>query len=211
MQDYYNRRAREYEEIYSRDDPQRQFEQKQIENCLRELVQDKTVLEVACGTGYWTQKIATNAAKILAVDYGETVLRIAQAKSFPESVTFIQDDAYLLDKVTEKSEVGFANFWISHVPKARLNRFFSAFHSKLSEGATIFFADNVPVKGIGGDLIQEEGEVDTYKLRQLKDGSSHRVIKNYYSDEELFSLFKESGKCLKVERGACFWRIQYKR
>src|SRR6058998_1664693 len=68
LTDYYSRRAPEYEEIYHRSDPVRQAEQQIIANEVRRLVQDRRVLEIACGTGYWTQFAAETAAHVCGID-----------------------------------------------------------------------------------------------------------------------------------------------
>lgn len=53
---YYKDRAKEYEKKYSK--PERQEDLKSIATILQEIFADKQVLEIACGTGYWTEKIA---------------------------------------------------------------------------------------------------------------------------------------------------------
>jgi ubiquinone/menaquinone biosynthesis C-methylase UbiE len=50
---YYRDRANEYEQIYSK--PERQNDLKRIGSILHEEFFGKTVLEIACGTGYWTE------------------------------------------------------------------------------------------------------------------------------------------------------------
>ena len=42
----------------------------------------------------------------------------------------------------------------------------------------VFVADNVYVPGIGGELVRKSSSADTFKLRELGDGSKHEVLKN---------------------------------
>ncbi|HEX8547388.1 MAG TPA: class I SAM-dependent methyltransferase [Cytophagaceae bacterium] len=77
---YYKNRASEYEKIYSK--PERQEELLMIEKELEDIFQDKEVLEVACGTGYWTQKIASSASSIIATDINEAVIDVAKSKDY---------------------------------------------------------------------------------------------------------------------------------
>ena len=58
MYTYYGNRASEYEAVYNREDPVRQAEQKMLEQKLKEICNRRKVLEVACGTGYWTKYVA---------------------------------------------------------------------------------------------------------------------------------------------------------
>jgi ubiquinone/menaquinone biosynthesis C-methylase UbiE len=62
LQTYYSRRAREYELIYEK--PERQSDLAQLKRILRSLLASQTVLELACGTGYWTQVIAEKAKSV---------------------------------------------------------------------------------------------------------------------------------------------------
>ena len=59
LERYYSKRAAEYEQIY--DKPERQHELEWLRHRIPDALRDRTVLEVACGTGYWTQFIAREA------------------------------------------------------------------------------------------------------------------------------------------------------
>ena len=73
--EYYARRAAEYERIYAR--PERQDDLRTLRDRVARLLADHDVLEIACGTGYWTRVIAPRARSILATDVGAEVLEIA--------------------------------------------------------------------------------------------------------------------------------------
>ena len=96
---YYARRAAEYESIYQI--PERQGDLRQLESLAPEPFHGLDVLEIACGTGYWTQFIARSARRILAVDYSPEVLEIAQKKKTYGNcdVSFRESDAYALSNV----------------------------------------------------------------------------------------------------------------
>ena len=66
MEKYYSKRAAEYEQIYQK--PERQHELDWLRQRIPALLEGRTVLEVACGTGYWTQFIARAARKVHACD-----------------------------------------------------------------------------------------------------------------------------------------------
>ena len=65
--EYYTQRAPEYERIYHR--PERQPDLRKLEQLVTQAFGGLDVLEIACGTGYWTQHIAKRARSILATDY----------------------------------------------------------------------------------------------------------------------------------------------
>jgi len=94
---YYQNRAKEYDLVY--DKPERQNDLKQLHLYLKKVFENKKVLEIACGTGYWTQTIAESCHQILATDVNEEVLVIAKAKDYgPANIHFKQLDLWQLEK-----------------------------------------------------------------------------------------------------------------
>ncbi len=81
LQQYYSRRASEYEEIYQK--PERQQDLAKLKILLADLLRGHRVLELACGTGYWTEVIAVTAQSIVATDISEETLALAMRKAYP--------------------------------------------------------------------------------------------------------------------------------
>jgi demethylmenaquinone methyltransferase/2-methoxy-6-polyprenyl-1,4-benzoquinol methylase len=90
--DYYDKRALEYEGIYAK--PERQADLAALKNLLQATLAGHRVLELACGTGYWTSMIAETAECVLATDANQSVLQLAWEKKLPpDKVVFQQADA----------------------------------------------------------------------------------------------------------------------
>src|SRR6188508_1933915 len=142
MQNYYDKRASEYEQIYYRDDPVRLHELAEITTAMRNTLGGLSVLEIACGTGYWTQRLAGAAQSITATDASQQMLDIARAKGLSPSVSLLQADAYHLSAVEGAFGGGLANFWFSHIPTAHVQDFLDGWHRRLGSGARVFMADN---------------------------------------------------------------------
>jgi len=106
--DYYAQRAREYEETYLK--PERQEDLRYLKNRLEELREDRIVLELACGTGYWTEVMKHSAKSIIAIDFSTEVLQIARSKAMGQQVVFQLGDAYELPYATDSFDAGFAGF-----------------------------------------------------------------------------------------------------
>lgn len=207
---YYSRRASEYERIYHRDDAERQEEQAALATAMRHTLRRHRVLEVACGTGFWTQVAAQAAEHVVATDVSAEMLAIAKHKGLPPSqVDFRQADAYDLATVSGTFDAGLANFWFSHVPKGRVDEFLNGLHRRLGDGSVVFMADNVYVPGVGGELIAHPGCEDTFKARTLFDGSRYEVLKNYYDENQLHRIFAPWAQDPCVHVGTCFWWIAY--
>src|SRR5258708_38022703 len=93
LQSYYAVRAPEYDRIYLK--PERENDLRAIERWLSNKFAGARILEIACGTGYWTQFIAPAAAHIIALDAAAETLRIA-ATRVQAKVEFLVGDAYAL-------------------------------------------------------------------------------------------------------------------
>jgi len=210
--EYYRRRAGEYEEIYGWRDPHRQEEQVLIGEALKESLKARRVLEVACGTGYWTRILSEAAKAITATDIGEEVMELARRKRYGCPVSFRREDAYDLSYDDDSFDGGFAFSWFSHVPRQRIDHFLTGFHRVLQGGSRVFIADNVYIPGIGGEQIRKENDENTYKHRTLRDGSEFIIVKNYFSVEDLIEFFGrhvagfDEGN---VFHGKCFWYVDY--
>jgi 2-polyprenyl-3-methyl-5-hydroxy-6-metoxy-1,4-benzoquinol methylase len=208
---YYKDRAREYEEIYDWRDPKRQEEQDYMESELKKAFKNLIVLDIGCGTGYWTQRISTTAERILGIDINETVLEIARSKDYGCPVEYKIMDAYNM-KFDKHFTGVLATFMLSHVLKEDIPGWLAHVHSFLEPGARVFFADNTYIEGVGGKLQRKPDDPNTYKLRTLNDGSQHLIVKNYFSTDELVKIFGEHSSGLEeknVFMGNCFWWINY--
>ncbi|HSX19382.1 MAG TPA: methyltransferase domain-containing protein [Candidatus Saccharimonadales bacterium] len=207
---YYQKRAQEYEKIYQRQIPIRPYEQKKLAKILQLKLQDKNVLEVACGTGYWTEYVSRTALKIHATDFASAMLKIAKTKKYLCPITFSKEDAYKLH-FKPKFNGAFAICWFSHIPKQKLGKFLKVFHQNLKKGSTVIFADNVSRSKLGGKLIKKSRDPNTYKERLLEDGTKHLVLKNYYTKTDLINIFRSFDKNVakKIRFGKYFWTINY--
>jgi SAM-dependent methyltransferase len=181
---YYRRRAGEYEAIYAK--PERQHDLSLLRKLIPEVLRGRHVLEIACGTGYWTALIAPVAQSVVAVDLAEEPMRIAQAKEYPAGkVRFIRADAYSLDKDLGSFDGAYAGFWWSHVPRSRIAAFLDSLHARLRPGAPVLLMDNRYVEGSSTPIAETDAQGNTYQRRRLADGSESRVLKNFPSEQAL--------------------------
>jgi demethylmenaquinone methyltransferase/2-methoxy-6-polyprenyl-1,4-benzoquinol methylase len=168
------------------------------------------VLEVACGTGYWSAAIAEVAATLIATDASEEVLAIARAKGFERrGVELVCADAWRVDELRGDFDAGFAGFWWSHIQRQQLATFLTRFHGALRPGARVVFADNRFVSGSSTPLSRTDAEGNTWQLRRLKDGSSHEVLKNFPTREELVAQVEPSARAVEVIEFDYFWCLSY--
>ena len=209
LKSYYARRAHEYERIYHK--PERQQDLAHLELLLPQWLANQNVLEIACGTGYWTEHIATQAASVLATDINEEVIAIAQSKEYPRhNVSFRQTDAYAPAVQQKAFDAGFAGFWWSHIPKQRLPEFLHNFHQRLAPQGLAVFLDNAYVEGSSTPLARYDDADNSYQLRTLEDGSQHEVLKNFPDEDELRTLLEPLVEKFNYQRLPYYWLISYK-
>jgi demethylmenaquinone methyltransferase/2-methoxy-6-polyprenyl-1,4-benzoquinol methylase len=181
---YYSRRAAEYERIYQK--PERQADLRVLEQTVARAFPGERVLEVACGTGYWTQFIARSACAIVATDASRAVLELAGEKNYGAcDVALMEADAYSLDGVPGTYSAGFAGFWLSHIPKDKIVDFIRSFHGRLERGARVLLLDNSFVEGSSTSTSRTDEAGNTYQVRRLEDGSRHEVLKNFLGEPDL--------------------------
>ena len=202
--DYYARRAREYERIY--DKPERQAELRDLERLIVGLLAGRDLLEIACGTGYWTERIAPAAASIVATDASDEVLEVARSKEYPPGrVGFANADAYDPAAVPGRFTALFAGFFWSHVPRRRLAGFLAGAARRLEPGGRLVFIDNRFVPGSSTPIAETDDHGDSYQIRRLDDGSNHRVLKNFPDEAELQAAAATIGRDVTITLLTFFW------
>ena len=204
LERYYARRAAEYERIY--DKPERQHELEWLRHRVPELLRDRAVLEVACGTGYWTQFIARTARKVHACDINEAVLEIAREKPIPRGqVEFFKADAISLEGVPAGCDAAFAGFWWSHVRKSELAKFVANLSAKLAPGAIVVMLDNRFSEGSSTAVSRRDAEGNTYQMRSLANGEEHEVLKNFPTAAELADAMRPVAAEAHLESLKYYW------
>jgi demethylmenaquinone methyltransferase/2-methoxy-6-polyprenyl-1,4-benzoquinol methylase len=207
LRSYYAARAREYDRIYEK--PERQPDLRAIEEWLPPRFAAKRVLEIACGTGYWTRFIARSAKQVAALDAAQETVDVAQMRLPPGAVEFVIGDAYALPAFAVKFEAAFAGFWFSHVPVARRTEFLRGLNDALAPGANVVLLDNLYVEGSSSPISERDAEGNTYQTRRLGDGSRHRVMKNFPSEAQLRDAVAGFARDARFTRWEYYWAFEY--
>lgn len=207
MKSYYRDRAPVYDRVYSY--PERQRDLRCLEHYIPLQLAGRRVLEIAAGTGYWTQFIARSAQSVVATDAVPEALELAKRRPGIARVSFQIADAYHLNQIEGPFDGVFAGLWYSHVPKERVREFLLSFHRLIAPGTTVIFLDNSKAQcsrlPIG--FMDEQG--NSYQERALDDGSLHKVLKNFPSKRELCEAtgeFALEQHYIELEN---FWLFQY--
>jgi len=206
--DYYRRRAGEYEAIYAK--PERQADLALLRERIPERLAGRRVLEIACGTGYWTILASKTAASIVATDAAEEPMRIARSKDYGgRPVRFEIADAYALSPALGRFDGALAVFWWSHVPLARIEAFLKSLHATLERGARVVMMDNRYVPASSTPIAERDAEGNTYQRRRLADGSENRVLKNFPTEADLRAALSAHARSFSHEDLEYYWLAEY--
>ena len=203
LKQYYAKRANEYDQIYFKHE--RQDDLKSLSQLLSTLLIGRQLLEIACGTGYWTQFVAPVCNEVLATDYNSEVLQLAQNRLAKQgNVSFQEADAFNLD-VRGSFNGGLSAFWWSHVEKEKIPDFLNELHSKLLPGSRVVFADNNYVPGSNTPISRIDEEGNTYQIRPLSNGTTHEILKNFPTEKEFRLLVSPFSNEIHFESFEYFW------
>lgn len=208
---YYRDRAKEYEKIYLK--PERQEDIQAAVKILKHLFENKKVLEIACGTGFWTQFIAETAASILATDVNASVMEVAKQKQVfaatHSHVKFELADFYSF-KPAKKFDSLFGGFIYSHILKQDLDLFFKTINKFVEKNGSVVLMDNLYVKGSNLPITETDDNGNTYQARTLEDGSYYKVLKNFPTENFLRKKIEADAQEIQFIQWKHFWILSYK-
>lgn len=204
---YYAARAPYYDDVYLK--PERRADITFLQSHLPSRFRQRSVLEVACGTGFWTQFIAPEARTMVASDATAQPLDYARQRPHAERVRFVQANAYDLPDELGLFDAAFAGLWFSHVPIGYREAFLQSLHARLQPGARVLVLDNNAVQLRDFPITEEDAEGNTYQSRALRDGSVHRVLKNFPSEPELRELLFPYSRRIEFRSLDNFWLLEY--
>lgn len=195
--DYYAARAHEYHETTGYDDMQTDAGYAKLKATHQAAFKGLDVIEIACGTGYWTEVIAQTARSVLATDIHAQLIEITRQRLKALAHVRCQvADAYTLAGVDGSFSGAFGHYWWSHIPKALRKTFLGSLHAKLRPGAFVSFTDNLEYQaGWVKRRIDEHGDV--YEERRLRDGTCFETIKNFPSEAEFVELLADTADDLR--------------
>ena len=208
MQDYYAQRATYYERVYHK--PERQADLRAMEARLPAAFAGRRVLEVACGTGWWTPHGARDASSWLATDLNPQTICLAQAKALPACVRFATVDAYSWQGLGDDIySAAFAGCWWSHVPLQRLPQWLASLHTHLEPGARVVMLDNSYVQTSNLPITHTDAAGNTYQTRTLDDSSVHEVLKNFPTRAQAFAALGARARNPQWTAYAHYWVLSY--
>lgn len=168
------------------------------------------VLELACGTGWWTKELLRHTSDVTAVDASAEALEVARSRA--SGARFVAADLFEWQP-DGPYDVIFFGFWLSHVPADRFDEFWTKVRRGLSSGGRVFFIDNLgrEIPDLDGErkFWKRERKPDGVVVRSLNDGREFRIVKHYYAPDELETRLSALGWDVRV--GNTEWFFYYGR
>jgi len=206
---YYAARAEEYDLSAGYMDSAAEECRARIRSRFQDALGGHDVLEIACGTGYWTQAIAVTARSVLATDLDAQMISQARGRlSALPNVRCLVADAYSLDTVSGHFTAAFSHWWWSHIPKQRIRRFLGMLHSKLAPAALVIFADQLSYDA-PHRRIDDEGNL--LEERVLRSGQRYEIVKNFPTEDEVVRALSGIAEhvAYKEYREEGYWALVY--
>jgi SAM-dependent methyltransferase len=205
---YYTQRAPTYEEMYAK--PERQSELTILHERVSEILEGHRVLELGCGTGYWTERIMESAESVHAIDTNFRMIEIAKTKKLPaEHVQFSLEDAYSAELDGDFSAC-FGGFWWSHVKREEQARHLENLRARIGKGGVLVMIDTTFVEGVDTPIARTDLEGNTHQIERLPTGDRYEILKNFPTDSALRKKISVSVTDLRVLRLEYYWMVSGK-
>jgi demethylmenaquinone methyltransferase/2-methoxy-6-polyprenyl-1,4-benzoquinol methylase len=154
------------------------------------------IVELAPGTGNWTEPLARIADHVTALDASPQMMELNRQRlataGLADRVSFKEVDLFAW-RPERAYDAAFMGFFLSHVPDERLDSFLQTVVSAVRRGGIIFFVDSRPEptsSTADQPLPTPENPIMT---RRLNDGQSFQIVKIYRSAAEMQAAFARQG------------------
>jgi SAM-dependent methyltransferase len=198
---YYQARAAEYDQWWLRqgrydrgiEETKRWCQEAaEVEQALKKFAPRGDVLELAGGTGIWTEKLARTASTLVVVDGSSEMLAINAARVAGPHIERLQADLFEWQP-DRQFDVVFFGFWLSHVPAELFEYFWRLVACCLKPGGRYFFVDSrrTPTSTAVDHVLPAND--DTVMTRRLDDGREFHIYKLFYDARKLTKRLRGLG------------------
>lgn len=206
QEQYYAAVAATYDLQYERPEVEEDLEE--LHEALSELLRGHKVLELACGSGYWTEVISDVADSVRAIDNSPQMLAAARERGLDEDfVQFIEADAFKLpeDIAPGQFTACFAAGWWSQVPRSAQDKYLAHLRAKLGKDVLLVLLDSNYVDGYSAPIARTDLDGNTFHILTDTKGERYDVAQSYPSDSWLRKRLSIAAKEVRVERLEHYW------
>ena len=199
MIDYYEARAPEYDDWYLR---RGRYERGAIHDAAWNAELDAAgrwldglpwageIVELAAGTGWWSPLLASRG-ELSLYDTSPAALDRARERLVAHGLRAHLHVRDAWEEPDRQVDGLFTGFWLSHVPRERLEEFLALCRRWLKPGGRLAFIDSLadPASGAADHPMP----ADDRAIRRLDDGREFTIVKIFYSPAELTAALTDAG------------------
>jgi demethylmenaquinone methyltransferase/2-methoxy-6-polyprenyl-1,4-benzoquinol methylase len=148
------------------------------------------IVELAAGTGWWSPLLASKG-ELSLYDAAPATLERARERLVAHH---LRAHLHVRDAWAEPDravDAIFTGFWLSHVPRARLEACLALVRRWLKPGGTFAFIDSL--RDPQSSAIDHPTPAADTSVRRLADGREFTIVKVYYSPDELAGALGKAG------------------
>lgn len=204
--DYYQARAAEYDQWFFRHGRydrgaalNRQWfrEIDELRSALRLAGPGGDVLEIACGTGLWTQVLLDHATGLTAVDASEEMIELCRARNPGDKAVYHRADLFAWNP-DRRYDFVFFGFWLFHVPEDRFEAFWDLVGRCLKPTGRVCFIDSLRnVASTAMDHVLPDPDTSVL-TRRLNDGREYTICKTFHQPAGLRTRLAKLGWDVRV-------------
>ncbi len=204
---FYAKSASNHDRVY--DKPERQDDLEDMRERVAEVLDGHNVLELACGTGYWTRVIMESARHVHATDINPEMLAMAALRALPaEHATFSQADAWDLPAALAKDITAvFIGFWWSHIKREEQDRFLAQLRAKFGKDLLLVLLDDSWVEDESPTIARTDLQGNTHHIFLTGEGERYEVTKNYPTDSYLRKKLGTAAREIKLHRNTYYFLL----
>ena len=214
MLDYYDQRAPEYEEAFTRgtgtssiQDPEVfKADARVLPGIVRRLARGR-IMDLACGTAFWLPEYAPNCSHITLFDQSGRMLMEARAKvhrlGLIDRCVFLQGDLFEHEFEQGAYDTVLVGFLLSHLTEAQEKVLFDVLHGMLAPSGRLLILDSAwsPERAAVNQKVE-------HQPRRLNDGTTFEIYKRYCDRNDIARWAAEYGVELHVEHfGPAFFAV----
>jgi demethylmenaquinone methyltransferase/2-methoxy-6-polyprenyl-1,4-benzoquinol methylase len=175
-----------------------------VQTVLDEFNPSGRILELACGTGIWTEKLLPYASSMTCVDGSLEMLAINKNRVRSSRVDWVQANLFDWEPCGQFDQI-FFGFWLSHVPPTKFESFWKSVSDSLSPGGRVFFVDSRHEHtSTASDHLLPKPEATTLR-RRLNNGSEYQIYKVFYEPSDLVNRLRTLGWTFEVSQTAHYF------
>jgi protein-L-isoaspartate O-methyltransferase len=182
---------------------ERQDELAQLRERVQHLLQGHVVLELGCGSGYWTAAIAEVCDTLLATDVNQGLIELARQRVPGDAVQWSVMDALDIPAGLGDFTAVFIGFLWSHLVRDEQETLLEHLRKRIGKDVLVVMLDDV--QGELESVARTDAQGNTYQIFVAPDGERYEVPKNYPSDSALRKRLSPSVREIKIERTEHYW------